>query len=180
MVIVVPLVQHFAGQVARADKFGKQFPRQSEIPPVHTAHQILPCDRHILRILRADEIMAFIRTGSAMHAAVHVHLERTVLAKQVAHFGNGFVMPVVHQLARKAQGLIHFFTGNIRAGSLHRTRLQCGNDGNNAVSRCSNFRHASSPIPFVSPRLRYGVFRGDCLPGCGRARKTTRVHATTC
>ena len=109
VIIIVPLVQHFARQVARADQFGEQFARQREIAPVHAAHQVLARDRHVLRVLRADEVMAFVRTGPAVHAGVHVDLERTILAQQFAHLGDGLVVPIVHQLAREPQGFVHFF-----------------------------------------------------------------------
>ena len=71
VVIVVPLVQHFARQIARADEFGKQFAGQGEIAAVYAAHQVLARHRHVLRILRADEVMALVGAGAAMHAGIH-------------------------------------------------------------------------------------------------------------
>ena len=176
--IAVPLVQHFARQVARTDEFGKEFAGQGEVAAVHAAHQVLARHRHVLRVLRADEIVALVGAGAAMDAGIHVDLERTVLRQQFAHLGDGPVVPVVDQLPGKADGFVDLVAGDEGLQTLHRARLQRGNDRDDTVGRGGDFSHSSSPAP--PPRARYGAFRGDCLPDCGRARKRRRVHEGAC
>src|ERR1035437_4034934 len=134
--VVVPFVQHFAGQISGTHQFGEYLARQCEITAVYAAHQILPRNRHVFRILRADEIMTFIRACSAMYAAIHVHRERAVFAEQFTHLGYRLIMPVVNQLAGKSQRPLNLVVGDIRPTTFHGPRLQSRNNRNDAIWGC--------------------------------------------
>ena len=120
VVVRVPLVEHALRQLARADELREQLAGHREMPPVDAAHQVLPRDRHVERILRADEVMALVGARPAMDAAVHVDLERAVLAEELAHLAERLLLPVVGKLAGKADGLLHLVRGDVRLRRRHR------------------------------------------------------------
>jgi len=126
--ILVPVVDHVARQVDRADQLGKILPGEGKVAPVHLAHQFLARHRHVFGVAGAEEVMAFVGAGAAMHAGVHVHAERAVFVEQVAHLVDGFFLPVFHQFAGKAQCLLNRRSGDERLDVRHHVRLQDRND----------------------------------------------------
>ncbi|EKD97545.1 MAG: hypothetical protein ACD_23C00874G0002 [uncultured bacterium] len=74
---------------------------------VYAAHQLLPCNRHVFRIARANEVMAFVGASTTMHAGIHKHLQRAISAKQVAHFGDSLVVPTIYQRTGKANSFLY-------------------------------------------------------------------------
>ena len=120
VVVGVPLVEHVAGQLARADQLREQLAGQREVPAVDAAHQFLARDRHVQRVLRADEVMALLGAGAAAHARVHVDLERAVLAQELAHLGERLLLPVGHEFAGEAQRFLDLVVGDVGARGRHR------------------------------------------------------------
>jgi hypothetical protein len=76
-----------------ADQLREQLAGQGEVAAVDAAHQVLARHRHVLRVAGAEEIVALVGAGAAMHAGVHVDLQRAVLAQQLAHLGDGLLPP---------------------------------------------------------------------------------------
>jgi hypothetical protein len=136
VVVAEPVVEHVLGHVACTDQLGEQLAGQGVIAAIHRAHQILARHRHVLRIAGADEVVALVGAGAAMHAGVHVHAQRAVLAKQFPHLGDGLLLPAIDQGARKAKRFVVRGGGDVGIRLDHRIRLQ-GRDGREGtIGRC--------------------------------------------
>ena len=71
--------------------------------------------------------MALIGTGATMHAGIHKYAKAPVLVQQVTHLGDGNIVPVVHQLAWKAQIALDLLGRLKGLDSCHRPFPEMGN-----------------------------------------------------
>ena len=124
----VPLVEHFAGQVRGADQLREMLAGQGEIAAVDLAHQVLAGDRHVPGVTGAEKIVALVGARAAVHAGVEIDLQRTVLAEQLAHLGDGFFLPVLDQFAGKTKRALNRRRGDERPAVRHRAGLQNRDD----------------------------------------------------
>ena len=118
--IAVPLVEHFAGEVFRADEPGGNFPGQREIAAVDLAHQVLARGRHVLGIAGAHEIVAFVGAGAAAHATVEIDPQRAVVLDEIAKLQDRLFLPVFDKLAREAKRLLVLGQRHKRLAPRHR------------------------------------------------------------
>jgi len=102
VVVAPPLVEHVLRHVHRPHQLGEVLSSEGEVAAIDRAHQVLARHRHVLRVARAQEVVALVAAGAAVHAGVHVHAQAAVLAQQFAHAGNRTLFPALGQLARKA------------------------------------------------------------------------------
>ena len=191
VVVRVPLVEHVLRQLARADQLREQLAREREVPAVDAAHQVLPRHRHVERVLRADEVVALVRAGAAVDAAVHVDLERAVFAEQLAHPAERLRLPVVGQRAGEAQRLLHLVGGDVRPRRRHRARRERLRrarkfaqrrrlDGGGHLRTGHGAARSELRARAARPRRRDASPRGGRRPGCARARRTRRARAGAC
>ena len=121
MEVHVPVVENFLGQVFRADQLREVLAGKGEITAIDLAQQVLPADRHVLRVTGTEIVMTLVGTGTAFYAGIQVHLQRAVLAQQIAHRVDGLVVPVVDQLAGKVKRLLELRFGDKGLAVRHRT-----------------------------------------------------------
>ena len=126
MVVAPPLVEHVFGEVHRAHELWEVLTGDREMTPVDLAEQILARNRHVVGVRRTQEIVALVRAGAAFYAGIQEHSERAVFAEQVAHLGNGDIVPVIHQLAWKPKRLLMGRCRHERPAMGHRPHFDGG------------------------------------------------------
>ena len=73
MEIGVPVVKYLFGQVFGADQLGEILSREGEVATIDLAQQVLTADGHVLRVVRAQVIVALVGTGAAFDARIEKH-----------------------------------------------------------------------------------------------------------
>ena len=101
--VAVPVLQHLLGEVGGADQLRDQPAGEGEVAPVDLAQQVLPRHRHVLRVRGAEIVVALVGARPALDAGVEEDPQAPVPAEQLAHLGDRRVVPVVDQLAGKAE-----------------------------------------------------------------------------
>ena len=76
-----PFLDDVGGQLAGARNLAEETPGGGEVAAVHGTEQFRAQHRHVLRIVGAEEEVAFVGAGAAAHAGIHEDLEGTVLGK---------------------------------------------------------------------------------------------------
>ncbi len=123
VVITVPVIDHLFTQRYRPHQFREPLSGRGEIAPVHFAHEILTRYRHILRVTRAEVIVALVSTRTALDAGIHEYLQGPVTSEQLAHLVERKGLPVLNQFTGKAQGLLVLRLGDKRPAVRHHVRL---------------------------------------------------------
>ncbi len=130
VVVAPPLVEHVLGHVDRAHQLGEVLAGEGEVAAVDRAHQVLARHRHVLRVAGAQEVVALVAAGAAVHAGVHVDAQRAVLVEQLAHLGHGALLPAFGELAGEADcGLDRGRGDEGLAGATSRPRPPAGSPG---------------------------------------------------
>ena len=107
----VPVVEHLRGELLRPHQPGDEAAREGVVPPVHVPEEILPGDRHVLRVAGPEEVVALVRAGAALHARIEEVAERAPLLDDVPHRADRRGLPVVDERAGKAEGALRFRRG---------------------------------------------------------------------
>ena len=118
--VAVPVLQHLLGEVGGADELREQPAGEGEVAPVDLAQQVLPRHRHVLRVRGAEIVVALVGARPALDAGVEEDPQAPVPAEQLAHLGDRRVVPVLDQLARKAERLLVLGGGDERTRVRHR------------------------------------------------------------
>ena len=139
--IAVPVVQHFFGEVDRADELREIFAGKSEITAVDLAQQVLAGNRHVFRVAGAEVVMTLVRAGAAFDAGVQEDLERAVLAGQFLHLVERDLFPVLDQFTGKSQLLLEFRLGHEGFTVRHRPFMKERDDGIFLQFRCFEVSH---------------------------------------
>ena len=128
---------------------------------VDLAHQVLARDRHVLGIAGAEKVMALVGAGAAVDAAVEVDAQRAVVLDEIAESRDRLVMPVLDQLARKAERRLDCGVAPDRASFRH-----------GAEGERRDFQRIRVQRAFVC-FLRFGVgpLRPPCLADGGASRR---------
>ena len=176
--VAVPVVEHLLGEIPRADQPRQILAGQGEVTPVDLAQQILAGDRHVFRIAGAEEVVALVGAGAAFDAGVKEDAERSILAAQLGHLRNGFILPVLHQLPGKTERLLKLRSGDVRFAGSHAAWDEIGNlkrIRELAVAvQCFQLLHGVSPRvrpsmigwpPVRAPNLPSDAARADCRSG---------------
>ena len=115
--VAVPVVQHLLGEVLGADQPGEVFAGAGEVAAIDLAQQVLARDRHVFRVAGAEKVMALVGAGAAFDAGIEIDAQRPRPFDQLAEPGDRLVVPVVDQLAGKAERVLHRGRRRDRASS---------------------------------------------------------------
>jgi hypothetical protein len=171
--VAVPVVEDLLGKVFGADELREVLPGKREIAAIDLAQQVLPTDRHVLRILGPEVVVTLVGAGTALDAGIQVDLQRTVLSEQVTHRLDGLVLPAVDQFTREIQRGLEVRLGDVRLAMRHRARhdrrhlrilVERGD-----LEIC--FRHfyltsLGVIVPGAAPSRPRAAARAGCRPGC--------------
>ncbi len=173
VVVGPPVVEHVLGHVGGADQLGEMLAGEREVAAVDAAHQVLPRHRHVLRVAGAEEVVALVGAGAAVHAGVHVDLQRAVLAEQLAHLGRRRAAPSRRPVRRGSRSAA-WIIGDATKGLLcaiaptchqrdHRVGLELG--GLEGAVAMASWRLLLL-VAARRPRPPRGASRASCRPGC--------------
>jgi hypothetical protein len=104
--VAVPVVEDLFGEIRGAHEPGEVLAREGVVAAVDVAEEILARHGHVLGIAGAEEVVTLVGAGAAFDAGVEEHLQGAVLADELAHLRDGGLLPVFHQLAGIAEGLL--------------------------------------------------------------------------
>jgi hypothetical protein len=99
----VPLLEEFLVEFGCIRQV-REKTRRGEVTTIHPAEQFGARDREVLRITRPEEELAFVGTGAAADADVHVDAQGLILFQQFAELGDGAFLPVGRALGRQVDG----------------------------------------------------------------------------